>query len=272
MTDLQSRDDAASSAPSPVQRCHYCGAPLNAFYYFCVGCGTPYKDVRAVITPAMPRKLTEGELVARKAPMVAPLIWTYVGTLLAAAVLAELFFTEDRPDLKLLLGDTILLIVTCVIAAIYRTSLAAQFKVFGFNRWQALAAIAVLVPLLGLNWVYHGFLVELAEVEDSMPLNDLREAGLSEVAMILLFCAVPAVTEEIAFRGLIQHWLAAAIAPGRALLIASALFAGIHFSVISFPYLMLAGLVMGWAKWKTGSLYPSMVIHFVHNLVVIEFF
>jgi membrane protease YdiL (CAAX protease family) len=83
---------------------------------------------------------------------------------------------------------------------------------------------------------------------------------------------LPAVIEEIAFRGLVQHWLHAAISPFRAMVLASALFTALHFSVLSAPYLFALGMVLGWAKWKTGSLYPSMLIHLVHNLVVLEFF
>jgi membrane protease YdiL (CAAX protease family) len=57
----------------------------------------------------------------------------------------------------------------------------------------------------------------------------------------------------------------------RALLIASALFMALHFSVLSAPYLLLVGMLLGWAKLKTGSLYPSMLIHFLHNFIVISF-
>ena len=37
----------------------------------------------------------------------------------------------------------------------------------------------------------------------------------------------------------------------------------------SFPYLFAAGWLLGWMKWKTGSLFPSMVVHFLHNFAVI---
>ena len=90
--------------------------------------------------------------------------------------------------------------------------------------------------------------------------------------LVTLFCIFPAITEEIAFRGLVQHWLVSAIAPMRALVIASALFMALHFSVLSAPYLFLVGMLLGWAKLKTGSLYPSMLIHFLHNFIVISFF
>ena len=53
---------------------------------------------------------------------------------------------------------------------------------------------------------------------------------------------------------------------------AAALFAVLHFSLLSLPYLFMVGLLLGWAKWKTGSLYPSILVHFLHNLIVLEFF
>jgi membrane protease YdiL (CAAX protease family) len=90
--------------------------------------------------------------------------------------------------------------------------------------------------------------------------------------MVLTFCIFPAIVEEIAYRGLVQHWLQAVLPAWKALVVASFLFAITHLSVISCPYLFLVGCLLGWAKLRTGSLYPSMLIHFVHNFVVIEFF
>ena len=42
--------------------------------------------------------------------------------------------------------------------------------------------------------------------------------------------------------------------------------------VALFALNLLVGLLLGWVKWKTGSLYPSMLIHFLHNYIVLEYF
>ena len=81
----------------------------------------------------------------------------------------------------------------------------------------------------------------------------------------------PALTEEVAFRGLLQHWLHVAVRATTAIVLASALFAAMHFSVISFPYLFAVGLLLGWMRWRTGSLWPPIVAHFLHNLVVLAY-
>jgi membrane protease YdiL (CAAX protease family) len=90
--------------------------------------------------------------------------------------------------------------------------------------------------------------------------------------LIFSVCVFPAVTEEIAFRGLVQHWLHVAVQPRQAIVYAAALFTALHFSILSAPTLFLAGCLLGWLRWRTGSLWPPIVVHFLHNLAVVTFF
>jgi membrane protease YdiL (CAAX protease family) len=54
-----------------------------------------------------------------------------------------------------------------------------------------------------------------------------------------------------------------------AVIVSSTLFMIIHLSPLSFPHLLLIGLVLGWMRVRSGSLYPGMVLHFVHNGLVL---
>jgi len=94
----------------------------------------------------------------------------------------------------------------------------------------------------------------------------------SELALVFMICVTPAICEEIAFRGYIQTYFARDFSDNKAILISSVLFSVMHFSVLSAPYLLVAGVLFGWVRTKTGSLYPSMFIHFAHNYVVISYF
>jgi len=262
---------AAPGGEAP-EHCRYCGARLFPGFYFCVTCATPYKDVESVLPPVRLERPTDGQLIAMKAPHVWPLFWTYVAVVVGTAVVCFVLFRTDRPDLTLLVQMAALFVTTCIFAALHWPSLAVQLKRLGLFRPAALLGLLALAPLLGFNYLYHGWLIRQMGAEHTLPLSRLRELGLTEPTLIFFFCVCPAVIEEIAFRGLVQHWLQVAISPVRALVLASALFTVLHFSVLSAPYIFAVGMVLGVAKWKTGSLYPSMLIHLIHNLVVLEFF
>jgi membrane protease YdiL (CAAX protease family) len=252
----------------PREHCAYCGAPLYSEFYFCLSCATPYKQPESVLPPVRLAPLTEEELIQRKAPHVAPLFWTYMGVVVGSAILGFVAFGQGSEDYTVILGTAAMFVTTCIFGATHWRSLAVQFRHLGFLRWQAWAGIGLLVPLVALNFGYHGLLQYLGG--DSVKMrHNLVEGGLSWPAIVVFFCIMPAVLEEIAFRGLVQHWLQVALKPWRAVVIASALFTVLHFSVLSAPYLLLVGMLLGWTKWKTQSLYPSIAIHFLHNYVVL---
>lgn len=259
-------------ADRDAEHCRYCGAPLSGFYYFCLACGTPYQSIDAVLTPAQPRQLTGEELVARKAPQVKTLFWTYFGVVVGVSLFSFLLFREDRPDLQLFLNEMALLVTTSFFAWNYRKALAVQFKTFGFNHPMAIVGLLALAPILAINFAYHSMWEQVFHFERIDPIERLRDVGVQERTLIFTFCFLPAVLEEIAYRGLVQHWLETAIDPWKALVVASSLFAVTHLALLSLPYLFLVGLLLGWVKQQTRSLYPPMVIHFLHNFVVIEFF
>jgi len=255
----------------PPEYCSYCGARLNPLYYFCTVCATPYKDATSVLPALHVEAPTEGELVAQKAPHVMNVFWTYMLVIVGASIVSYVVLEEDHPELRLFFLSGVMFITTCIFAALHWPALVVQFKRIGFANPAAFLGLMALVPLLAIDYYYHGWLIREFGLEDSSPLNRLRASGIGEPALIVFYCVLPAIVEETALRGLVQHWLQIAIRPWRAIVFASFLFTALHFSVLSAPYIFAAGMVLGWVKWKTGSLYPSMLIHLIHNLIVLEF-
>lgn len=260
-----------SDLPSPPgdRRCAYCGATLLEGFYFCPVCATPHRSAESVMPPAAPRQLVSEELILKKVPQVWTLFWIFFSALVGSSILTFVFLPEDSL-LGFLLVELVLLITTCVYGALYWHNLRPQLVRPGFTRAAAWIGLAALPVLLGLNYLWNIFLprsVGMEFGEDAFgPL--MQNKGLA----ILTICVFPAILEEIAFRGLLQHWLHIAVKPFVAIFLASALFSAMHFSYFSFPYLLLVGALLGWTKYKTQSLYPCMVIHFLHNFVVLELF
>ncbi len=89
---------------------------------------------------------------------------------------------------------------------------------------------------------------------------------LSLLRNLLLIALLPAICEEVFFRGVIQKfaysftrkwWLS--------ILITAGLFTLFHASVSEFIPILLAGLVLGIVYYLTGNLWLTVLLHFVHN-------
>lgn len=255
----------ATAIATAANCCQYCGCPLLSNFYFCLRCGTPYKPSETVIPPSLPVVLTDGSLIQKRAPQAMVLFWTYFSTLIVVAIASILLFGFDRPRDAMIFDSVILGIVTLVFAIRYWDSLKAQFARLGLFQPWGLACIGLLVPALAVGYGWSRML-------EALGANSAGPSGMSTFELVLLICVAPAILEEIAFRGLLQHWLQVAVKPAKAIVIASALFAALHFNILSLPYLFAVGMLLGLARYKTGSLYPSMLIHFLHNLVIVVIF
>ncbi|MCC5849088.1 MAG: CPBP family intramembrane metalloprotease [Verrucomicrobia bacterium] len=255
----------------PVGECSYCGAPLSGHLFFCQVCGKPYREPPG--NKMMPVPRSDGERIHEDAPSFWPVFWTFACALFASVMLSLIFFGSEREfRLYHLVFQTIaLLAVTVILSAKHFDLLWGQLKRPGFNHAEAWMGMLALVPLIALNWFWHYPLLEalLSGKPDFMRLDRI---GLEGPGLWLLFCIFPAIIEEIAFRGLLQPMLMNALPKGKAMLIVAAIFAGMHFSIYSFPYLLLVGLYFGWLQEKTKSLYPCIVAHALHNAFVIAFF
>ncbi|MFI5378139.1 MAG: CPBP family intramembrane glutamic endopeptidase [Tepidisphaerales bacterium] len=112
-------------------------------------------------------------------------------------------------------------------------------------------------------------LVRLFQVEPIAYLAPYQREGWSFVWPVLLICVQPAVFEELAFRGVIQGSIEAVVGPWQGVLVSAAMFAIIHLSIPSLPHLLTLGIVLGWLRMGSGSIYPGMIVHFLHNLLVL---
>ena len=88
---------------------------------------------------------------------------------------------------------------------------------------------------------------------------------------VLVLALMPAITEELAFRGYILSGLERSYRPSTAILFSAFLFAFLH-AIISlfqqfFPAALL-GLILGTIAYRTGSLWPGALLHFVSNSLV----
>lgn len=82
---------------------------------------------------------------------------------------------------------------------------------------------------------------------------------------LLSFAFLPALCEEIAFRGYILSGLQRRFRPRSAVILCSFLFALSHMNVFQFLPAFFLGLVLGLLTLRSKSLLPAIFFHFLHD-------
>lgn len=92
------------------------------------------------------------------------------------------------------------------------------------------------------------------------------ENALELLGNLFIIAFLPALGEELVFRGVLQQQLMRIIRnPWIALLLSAALFSFIHFQFEGFFPRMLLGLVLGWLYWKSRNFWVPVLAHFANN-------
>lgn len=85
------------------------------------------------------------------------------------------------------------------------------------------------------------------------------------IASVLAVAFVPAVAEEIMFRGAIMSTLRK-YGDGTAILVSAIIFGLFHTNMVQIPFAFIVGVILGWAVVYSGSMLPAILIHFTNNL------
>lgn len=94
--------------------------------------------------------------------------------------------------------------------------------------------------------------------------NDGTPAGV--VYLILAYAALPAVCEELIFRGILCADLERKIGVPCAVVLSALFFACLHFNFAQFPVYFYAGIVLCMVMYVTRSLLGALAVHFLYNV------
>ncbi len=128
--------------------------------------------------------------------------------------------------------------------------------------WAALLALGFIVPSACAE--------EWLGLEMSDELNRLFEGIMGEPWGYLAIGILAPVAEEMVFRGAILRTLLAMAGRGRAwlaIVLSALIFGGVHMNLPQFVHAAFIGIVLGWLYWRSGSILPGIVLHWVNNTV-----
>lgn len=127
------------------------------------------------------------------------------------------------------------------------------------------AAILTLGTILPFEWVYEQLQIQMSDSSQALFESVMREPW----GYVALGVLAP-VAEELVFRGGVlrvllslfgkkSHWAA--------IVLSAIVFGGIHMNVAQGVHGFVMGLLLGWLYYRTGSLAPGIIVHWVNNSV-----
>lgn len=134
----------------------------------------------------------------------------------------------------------------------------------------AVVSLAGLIPLVHFS----------ASLTESLPwpqwILDLEEGQMQLIEQILtqdfsllfavsMLALTPAICEEVLFRGFIQRQAERSLGVWGGILFSGIIFGLYHLRLTQAIPLSMLGVFMAWLTWRTRSIWPAILVHFLNN-------
>ena len=160
------------------------------------------------------------------------------------------------------------------------------FNYLGFNKlpiWSLLGILAMftIIPFLGFVAEWNDSIVfpdSMRSIEEQ--LRSIQEKAewiiklfISQGSLfssMVIIALLAAVSEELLFRSVIQKALIKLFKNAHvAIIVTAVIFSAFHGDLFGFVPRIILGLMLGYMFWFSGSIIPSMLMHFVNNATIV---
>lgn len=201
------------------------------------------------------------------------------GTFSEPDAIMQLLETNVR---QLIIGNSVgqvlgLGVVALVLTRFHTTEVGAYLRV---RRTRGVLLAMALVGLVALTPVVQW----LGAVNQSIPLPEwIRAMEESQMALIekvldgglglffnlIMLAVVPAICEELLFRGYAQRQFERGLGAASGILASGVIFGLYHLRLSQVLPLSALGIYLAYLVWRTGSLWPAVLVHFANNAFAI---
>jgi len=255
-----------SALPAERASCSRCQRVLKAHARYCSHCG--HAAHRSLDGPAAAPGADPEAGFNRRWAALRPAGWLF-GLLLATTFALGLVERIAHSPWVQVSAGAIDALVVLAFALAHSRALA---PLLGLPRWDRRTSGLLLALALGFIAAMSGYFAILQHL--GIPMirmsEDFQAAGWPVGSMFVLVSIMPAVIEELGFRGVIQSHLEHALGAREAWLTQAALFSVLHLSPIIFPSHFVMGLVFGFMRLRSRSLYPGMLLHASWNALALS--
>lgn len=200
-------------------------------------------------------------------------LWTIVifyGIDLIICTLARFGKLYHTPE-GLFITEGVLSAVAVVFAVINFKQLRSLFAWKGLVFSKALVyGVAAIILAIVVNMVIKWLNKSLFN-QDTLYFRSFRHLPYPRLGIIFFVALLPAFFEELAYRAIILEGLFHLSEEKRAIFLSAILFALIHMNFLSFFWLLPFAIWLGNVRWKEGTIWYSVLIHFCFNITACLF-
>ena len=224
------------------------------------------------------------------------LIAVFVFVMIATLLVTVLVTTGDMNDMsnvkvmQLIQSFGLFVIPPFVMASLWSNNAFEFLRLKSTLRWTTVlyvvAFMLVAIPFINmLSWLNQQIILPeaLSEIEKMMQSSEVQIAEITGKMLnvstlgallfnVFLVAVVPALGEELFFRGTIQRLLSDWKGALFAIWITAFVFSAIHMQFYGFLPRMLLGAFLGYLLLWSGSLWLPIIAHFVNNSVAVVFY
>ena len=156
----------------------------------------------------------------------------------------------------------------------------------GFNKlpiWSLLGIVAMftIIPFLSLVTDWNdsiSFPESMSAIEEQMRSLQARSEEVIKLfigqgslfSSLMIVALLAAISEELLFRSVIQKALIKLFKNVHVAIIVTAfVFSAFHGDFFGFFPRLILGIMLGYMFWMSGSIFPSMLMHFVNNATIV---
>jgi hypothetical protein len=202
-----------------------------------------------------------------------------LGALSGADALTELLKTNVQ---ELIIGNSVgqvlgLAAIALLLTRLHTTALGRYLRLRrpeGALIGLALVGLVALTPIV--QW--------LGAVNQSIPMPDWVQAmeqsqmelieqvlggGLGLTFNLVMLAVVPGICEELLFRGYAQRQFERGVGIAGGIALSGLIFGLYHLRLSQALPLSVLGIYLAYLAWRTGSLWPAVIVHFANNAFAI---
>lgn len=168
--------------------------------------------------------------------------------------------TQDVTTMKLVVTMTVFAFLVIAVFLLAKwTEVSPRWlltRPWAVLSWSVVCALGMMIPEAWL-------MEQMPELPNLI--EDQQEMLMSNYWGYLAIGLLAPLAEEIVFRGAILRSLLTSTKPWIAIAISALLFSLVHMNPAQMPFAFLAGILLGWMYWRTGSILPGMAYHWANN-------